>query len=433
MKPSEILTEERLASWSLRGGSTGYQAAGIRALFQGFRGVAEMPAGSGKTIVAARCLHAIALGCQRRFRAVWLANTIDQLAQGAKAVNLLPEDARGRFDITFQFAGEPITSADTVDVLVVDEVHHAAAPTWAANIRSCAHAHFILGLTATAHREDGLWPDVEQLVGPVLYTCSREQVESQGFTTGAAVSFLVANEEGEHEDQVEDLALRGPDCYFERLWKKLAWQVKVKGMNPSTLKEECRRKATQMAVQKVCIAENQQRNLLAAEHCGRLVRDGHSVLCLVYSVEQGKVIRDAVEGSALVFSKMKVREDGRREVIIERFRDGSLKCLIATSLADEGLDVPRASALVLAAGGRGISKQKDRHGNTRRTARIEQRTARVLRAHEGKEYGLIVDFYDWQHGFSRAASWTRFKGYQELGFDIRKPPEMTSQRRRQTA
>lgn len=429
MTPSAILTAERLASWSLRAGPGGYQADGLRALLHARKGVAEMPAGSGKTIVAARCVHALAIGSHRRFRVVWLANTIDQLLQGQKAVAVLPPDARARFDIDFQFAGEPITDPMTVDVLIVDECHHAAAATWAANILACKRAAYKIGLTATAHREDGLWPEVEKLIGPVVYTVSREVVESQGFTTGGRVAFLLANAEGEHEAEVEKLAITGPDSLFSRFWKKCAWQIKVKGADPATLREECERRATQLAVQKIAIADNEARNVMAADQCRELVEAGHSVLCLVYSVDQGRFIKERVAGSALVFSKMTVRDDGRRADIIQGFRDGAVRCLIATSLADEGLDVPRASALVLASGGRGISKATDRHGKKRHTARIEQRTARVLRAHDGKDFALIFDFYDWQHRFSKAASWTRFAGYKALGFTIDLPPAMRGGRK----
>jgi superfamily II DNA or RNA helicase len=79
--------------------------------------------------------------------------------------------------------------------------------------------------------------------------------------------------------------------------------------------------------------------------------------------------------------------------------------MIATSLADEGLDVPRAAVLILAAGGRSASK-------------IEQRTGRVMRPHESKEIGTIHDFADEGASFAHAQFKARMKIYKKLGYTI---------------
>lgn len=79
--------------------------------------------------------------------------------------------------------------------------------------------------------------------------------------------------------------------------------------------------------------------------------------------------------------------------------------MIATSLADEGLDVPRANILILAGGGRS-------------GARIEQRTGRVLRTFHGKSRGVIYDFFDTQHYYLLAQSKRREKLYQSLNYHI---------------
>jgi len=144
----------------------------------------------------------------------------------------------------------------------------------------------------------------------------------------------------------------------------------------------------------------------------------------VFSVEQGRAIQAMVPDSRLVFSKMTVRRDGRRDEIIGAMRDGTVRCLIATSLAQEGLDIPRLNCLVRARGGRGWSRTETAQGGQRHTASIEQETARVLRQFQGKQQASVFDFLDHHHPFLHAAARSRIKGYEALGFDVRMPGEM---------
>jgi superfamily II DNA or RNA helicase len=102
----------------------------------------------------------------------------------------------------------------------------------------------------------------------------------------------------------------------------------------------------------------------------------------------------------LVHSKVGAK---RRREIISAFRSGALRVLFATSLADEGLDVPRASVLVLVAGGRSAGK-------------LEQRAGRVLRPFQGKESGVIHDFMDRGAVFAQAQARARWKVYEKLGY-----------------
>jgi superfamily II DNA or RNA helicase len=110
----------------------------------------------------------------------------------------------------------------------------------------------------------------------------------------------------------------------------------------------------------------------------------------------------------MVFSKMGAKK--RREAIAA-FGSGECRCMIATSLADEGLDVPRANVLIQVSAGRSAAK-------------AEQRTGRVLRAfhdaHTGKEKkeGIIHDFSDLHHYFLAAQSRRRIAVYRSLGYQI---------------
>jgi ATP-dependent helicase YprA (DUF1998 family) len=90
---------------------------------------------------------------------------------------------------------------------------------------------------------------------------------------------------------------------------------------------------------------------------------------------------------------------------IEGFRDGSIRCMIATSLADEGMDVPRASVLILATVGRSAAK-------------LEQRTGRVMRPHESKTFGVVYDYADKGSKMAYYQHLARLKTYKALGYSI---------------
>lgn len=128
-----------------------------------------------------------------------------------------------------------------------------------------------------------------------------------------------------------------------------------------------------------------------------------SVLVLVSTIEHGEQLAAEIDGAVLVHAKLGKK---KRAAAIEGFRSGEIRCLIATSLADEGLDVPRASVLILASGGRSAGK-------------IEQRAGRVLRPHEGKEFGLVHDFTDRGSVMGAAQARAREKTYRSLGYAVR--------------
>jgi superfamily II DNA or RNA helicase len=98
------------------------------------------------------------------------------------------------------------------------------------------------------------------------------------------------------------------------------------------------------------------------------------------------------------FLQSKVNSEDRKQ-ILEDFRAGELDCLVATSLADEGLDLPILDAVILA--GSGMSKVK-----------AMQRIGRAIRKFPGKEKAYIVDFMDKAHYLEKHSK-ERFEIYGE--------------------
>lgn len=145
-----------------------YQERAIEALRASYRSghrapVLVLPTGGGKTVIAA----AIVAGARARgqrvlflaHRAELLAQTAAKLGDGVRVVQAERDDGPSDSPVVVASVQTLVTPrwADRLppaDLVIVDECHHAAAPTWAALARRYADAR-LLGLTATPQRGDG--------------------------------------------------------------------------------------------------------------------------------------------------------------------------------------------------------------------------------------------------------------------------------------
>jgi len=346
----------------------------------GAKALCVCPAGGGKTIIGAAALAAAA---QPWDRIGWACNTREQVEQGQAALDRAGVNAAWVRCV----AGLTREDAAGLDFLVVDECHHIGAPSWAMFADACRGA--IWGLTATPKSPDlernfwfeRFWGEGNTIVIP------RAEVMAGGHLAAGRVVILDLDEQGEFDAtiqaaaQIESLKMsrRFPALDPVELYRRAQWRVTLD-----------------------LLIENPARNAAVVETAHREIQRGQSVLILVAEVEQGERFAAKIEGAVVAHSKMGAKK--RREAIAA-FRDGSLRCLIATSLADEGLDVPRASVLILATAGRSGAK-------------LEQRTGRVMRPHEGKGVGLVYDFADQGASMARSQGLARRRVYKQLGYHV---------------
>lgn len=201
--------------------------------------------------------------------------------------------------------------------------------------------------------------------------------------------------------QVVMYDLDGPGMYDPQIEAKTAVELAIRMRRyPWLPRFEQERRIKWQLTQEV-VQANSCRNAAAVWQANHEAALGESVLVLVHSIEHGQQLAERMTDAVCVHSKLTKKL--RREYI-EGLRNGSRKILVATSLADEGLDVPRASRLVLAAGGRSAGK-------------LEQRAGRVLRPFEGKNGGKIYDFLDRGATFAHAQAKARLKVYEALGYN----------------
>lgn len=397
-----------------------YQEEAVEWLCRTRRGIIKCPAGGGKTRIGATAIDRVArmVKRDRLARITWLANTHEQCEQANDALAMfpgIPSLCRVRVECWQSgiYLGEE-------DLVVVDECHHAGAPKLAEMIEASPLARWALSATPL-----GTDPEKNMrmlsLFDYQMFEVKRERVVDGGHLTKARVFLHDDTDEGIDEKinaEVPKLLEERMQRCYRREFREIA-QLKLKiGMAGPVEKQKLELELAQMETElaqarqdqrqritwQLCqtfgIAGNFLRNRRIISLCG--VCHDEAVLVLVGTVKHGDLLAREIPGSVVCHSGMGIKK--RREAIAA-FRDGKLRVMIATSLADEGLDVPRASVLILACAGRSAGK-------------VEQRTGRVLRIFEGKERGVIHDFTDQQHPMLHGQHKSRLRLYKKLGYEI---------------
>lgn len=358
-----------------------YQDGAINWLATKPLGMVVAAAGSGKTIIGAGALCKVVLAKSRsqRVKIGWVCNTGEQRQQAYDAIKLFPQMA-GLIHFKAACAASNTDWSDR-DVLVIDECHRMIAESWQAQIRTCPGT--LWGFTATPETGDSIRDaQLRDFFGGNIYRIDRAAVQHK--LAPAKVVMLRSTDAGLKEKIDSEIAAkmairrrfwRGDEG---ELWGMIAWQSCIDWG----------------------IVQNQQRNAAIIYKARQHAKD--SVLILVNKIEHGIKLKEQLPGSRLCYSKM---GKTNRLFALQAFREGKCRCLIATSLADEGLDVPIANVLILAAGG----KSK---------ARTEQRTGRILRQFIGKTHGQVYDFEDSWHPLAAKHSRARQSLYRSLGYEF---------------
>jgi superfamily II DNA or RNA helicase len=348
-------------------------------------GLVQAPAGAGKTIIAAAALERVLTSRPReqRVKVGWIANTREQCQQAEAALaKFSAVAALAEVKVACAAAGNDWSDRDC---LVCDECHHLTAPGWFAQVSACKGA--VWGFTATPEVGDEVRDEeLLRFFQHNVYRVPRSAVTARLVT--ARVLMLPHFEPGLEMDI---------DARTKEVERKLRYAA------PGASSGEIYQRASWQAVSEVGIQGNAARNESALLQASRVMADGGRVLMLANLTEHCEWLAEQLGPKAAVCHAKLGKK--KRQAVLDGIRDGTISCMVATSLADEGLDVPALDTLVLVSGGRSRVK-------------AEQRTGRVLRAFCGKEQGLIYDFVDAPHALMRKHSMLRVELYRELGYKV---------------
>lgn len=135
-------------------------------------------------------------------------------------------------------------------------------------------------------------------------------------------------------------------------------------------------------VYKKFIVENDMRNIQVASDAVNEYRNGNNVLVLVTQVTHGKILQEIMheldEHVTFISGKSSTK---KRKQAIEDMRNGTLQILIATTIADVGLDIPRLNVIVEAGAGKS-------------SVTALQRLGRIMRPFKGKDSCRFITYKD---------------------------------------
>lgn len=175
---------------SFHGKLTSAQVAATSVLARHDNGVFVAPSGSGKTVVgihmiANRRRNTLVLVHRRPIMEQWrsqLANFLEVDPEMIGQVGGGKDKRTGFIDVAM--LQSLISKGQVADLVagygqvIVDECHHLPAVTFEQVLRQ-VKARYVLGLTATPYRRDGLQPIILMQCGPVRYTVSQKDQQSQ--------------------------------------------------------------------------------------------------------------------------------------------------------------------------------------------------------------------------------------------------------------
>lgn len=161
-------------------------------------------------------------------------------------------------------------------------------------------------------------------------------------------------------------------------------------------------------VYEAAIVDNYERNQAIVAWVRHLPKP-----CMVFvkEIKHGRYLRDQIENcglnTAFVFGNTDARTRTRR---IRQCREGTLDVLVCSVVFQEGVDIPNAQSMVVAAGGRSVIAAL-------------QRVGRVARVDEGKTTCQVVDFDDTGHRWLDRHTMARTRAYMREGYRVIEPTE----------
>lgn len=220
---------------------------------------------------------------------------------------------------------------------IIDEGHHIPADTFSAVLRLATGARYRYAFSATAFKsgDEHTFFRVQGWAGPMIHEVSPEEGVEAGRLVPATVFFIKPT-------------WREPDV------TDLNWR------------EEYR--------EGIVYNEGRNRAILSL---AQKFRHAGPVLILVDRLRHGEELSRRLACPFLRGdTKLKARSEGWAQL-----KDGTLDCVVASRIADEGVDIPGIQFLILAGGGKSAHL-------------VIQRIGRGMRASEGKKRLYVFDFAD---------------------------------------
>lgn len=341
-----------------------YQVDAAKTLLANSRGIASMATNSGKTEVIAAIARVVPGGV------LVLTTSKDLLYQTAERLSSRLGEMVGVIGDGSKDSWQRVTVAmvqtlvrlpgleiDAVDCICYDECHHLSSRT-SQEVVYRIDAPFRFGFSGTPIKDSKLL-DLMLIgaTGPVLVDISNMELIDVGISAKPTVCMY------EIDNLVCDETCTWQEAYME------------------------------------CIVGNMYRNQVIAD---LVVCETGCTLILVERIGHGEALRKMIPGSIFVNGS---NTSTQRVEVLDSMRTDVDIVVIATSIFDEGVDVPAIDTIVMAGGGRA-------------RGRLLQRLGRGMRKKGGSNELRVIDFVDYTNGYLTKHSVQRCETYEHEGFTV---------------
>jgi len=369
----------------------------------GCRGCIAIPTGGGKTWIG---LAAIA---RLRVPTVIFVPTIELAKQWKekflKGVLGLKDSDIGILGGGFHEIGKPVLVA-TYDsgvkyakelakkyaLYIYDEGHHVAAETFK-EIAWHMMAPYRIVLSATVERDDGNEELIYRMCGNKVYEIPFFELVKQGWLAPVKVEFIeipfpsdqeklyrdLENQLAEVKEKIRELYRRYEAEALKAGYTNVGDYLR-KTKNPEY--RELNSKAMSLR-QRMRILEQRNENKIAkaVELAKKHIDEGNRIFVFTNLIEQAEKIYNEIRkfypDVKLVTSKTSTQE---RELFFKLFANGRIRCIVTTTVLDEGIDAPDADVAIV------VSSRAIRHPR-----QFVQRIGRIVRPkHDKISYVYIM-------------------------------------------
>jgi len=258
---------------------------------------------------------------------------------------------------------------ENAQMFIVDECQFMAAESIQLITKSSKNARYKLGFSGTPWRDDGADLALTASTGPQLIDINATTLIGRGVLVPPKIFFFEVPE------------LKGFERHERHPYPKVYDNY---------------------------IVENLVRNEMIIESASKLHAKGRKTLILVKRKKHGLKLLEIMPKNIKTYYLNGDAPTSERQAVKDLFNMNGLDVIIASSIFDQGIDLPRLDALILA-------------GSGKSSTRSLQRIGRVIRGADGKSDAIVVDFVDsasylYEHSRKR---WTIYKS--EPAFQIKLP------------
>lgn len=332
-------------------------------------GVVVAPCGAGKTAIGVTAMtrfhtKALVLVHTNDLAVQWMDRIRSMLNAEATQYGGGKKDDTGRIVVaTFQTL-ERMSFTDRYEfgrqfgLCIVDEAHHVPANTFC-SVMFCMPAQYRLGLTATPERSDGLTKMLWWHLGKAVYEITNAQLTDSGHVVAPKVEWLMTDYIGSKQ--------------------RLDWPKLISHM-----------------------AQDDDRNAYILNRTLKACDEGRQILVLSDRVDHCARLAESLQNFGIVAEPLVGRMTKKqRATVLEMANERKIQVVCATTVADEGLDLPSLDTVILTT-------------PTKALGRIQQRIGRVMRPHPDKKPPLVIDCVD-DIGAMRGLARKRNKLYKRIG------------------